>query len=110
MTWKNFVSPLAIAPRRRVVATALVYGLSLTVRFTSPTGEETEIPAQAAQGTDPMTSIMINDGVPIFYNDQGSKSVRSILFYHRSPPSFRGCRAACERPMPISSLPDCSPP
>ena len=42
-----------------------MYGLSLTVRFTSPTGEETENPAQAAQGTNPMISIMIKDGVQI---------------------------------------------
>ena len=49
MTWKNFVSRLAIAPRRRLVATAIVYGLSLAVRFTSATGEEVEIPAQSLQ-------------------------------------------------------------
>ena len=36
MAWKDF----AIARRQRAVATALVYGLSLTVRFTSSTGEE----------------------------------------------------------------------
>ena len=53
MIWKNFVSRLAIAPRRRVVATALMYGLSLTVRFTSATGEEVEVPAQAAQSANP---------------------------------------------------------
>ena len=43
MAWKNFIGPHAITSRRRVVASALMYGLSLTVRFTSPTGEETEI-------------------------------------------------------------------
>ena len=35
MTCKNYVGFLAIAPRRRGVATALMYGLSLAVRFTS---------------------------------------------------------------------------
>ena len=66
MAWKNFVGPHAITSRRRVVASALMYGLSLTVRFTSATGEEMEIPAQAAQSTSPMISIMIKDGVQIF--------------------------------------------
>jgi hypothetical protein len=107
MTWTNFVSLLVIASRRRAVATALVYGLSLTVRFTSPTGEETEIPAQAAQSTNPMTSIMTKDGVPTFYNDRGSKSARSIIFYRGWPLGSRGCRVACEGPMPMPSMPSC---
>src|SRR5207248_10079853 len=42
MIWKN---PLAITSRRRVVASAVIYGLSLAVRFTSATGEEVEVPA-----------------------------------------------------------------
>jgi hypothetical protein len=36
MTWTSF----AIIPRRRLIATALMYGLSLTIRMTSATGEE----------------------------------------------------------------------
>ena len=100
MIWKNFISPLAITPRRRVVATALVYGLSLAVRFTSATGDEAEIPPQAAQRTNPMTSIMINDGAQLF---QGlAPEVRSADCLSRGwPLASRGCRAACERPMPI---------
>jgi hypothetical protein len=35
MVWKSFISLLAITPRRKVVATAFVYGPSLTVRFTT---------------------------------------------------------------------------
>jgi hypothetical protein len=62
MTSKTFVSLLAIAPRRRLVTTAIVYGLSLAVRFTSATGEEVEIPAQSMQRTNPVTSIMTKDG------------------------------------------------
>ena len=49
MAWKNFVGPYAITSRRRVVATALMYGLSLTVRFTSADGRRNGNPAQAAQ-------------------------------------------------------------
>jgi hypothetical protein len=45
MTWTNF----AIAPRRRLIATALMYGLTLTVRLTSAAGEEGSVHVQAAQ-------------------------------------------------------------
>ena len=48
MAWKNLSAP-AIASRRRAVATALVYGLSLTVRFTSAAGEEAESGASHAK-------------------------------------------------------------
>ena len=109
MAWKNVVSPLAIAPRRRVVATALIYGLSLTVRFISAAGDETEI-RQTAQSTNPMTSIMINDGAQIFDKGWPPTSPQSIVFHRGWPPGSTGCHAACERPMPISSMPDCSPP
>ena len=63
MAWKHCVALLAIVPRRRVIATALVYGLSLSVRFTSATGEEVEIPIPST------TSIMTRAGVSIFHHD-----------------------------------------
>jgi hypothetical protein len=69
MIWKSIVRARAIAPRRRYVATALVYGLSLAVRFTSAAGEDTEVPPPATQGTYPITSIMINDGGRTLYRD-----------------------------------------
>ena len=53
MAWKHFVNPLAVGPRRKVVATALVYGLSLAVRFTSAAGEETEAPPQQLEASIP---------------------------------------------------------
>ena len=40
MIWKNFVSRPAIRSSRRGLATTVVYGLSLAVRFTSAAGEE----------------------------------------------------------------------
>ncbi|CAN7725311.1 hypothetical protein LJR220_001747 [Bradyrhizobium sp. LjRoot220] len=104
MAWKNIVGPYAITSRRRVVASAIMYGLSLTVRFTSPTGEEAENPAQAAQGGSPMNSIMINDGAQIFKN-WAPKPAHSIVFQRGWPLSSRSCRAACERPMPMLDCP-----
>ena len=109
MAWKNFIGPYAITSRRRVIASALVYGLSLTVRFASPTGDESENSAQAAQGTSPMLSIMMKDGVPI-RGEWPAKPTHSVVFQRGRPFSSKGCRAACERPMPMSVMLDCSPP
>jgi hypothetical protein len=85
MTSKTFVSLLAIAPRRRLVTTAIVYGLSLAVRFTSATGEEVEIPAQSMQRTNTVTSIMTKDGPQFPYADWSPNAGQPIFFRHGSP-------------------------
>ena len=77
MAWKHYVALPAIAPRRRLVATALVYGLSLAVRFTSATGEEMEILPQAVQSVRPVKSIIFNDGSQLF-SDWPLKPAQSI--------------------------------
>jgi hypothetical protein len=79
MIWKNFVNPLAITSRRRVVTSAVIYGLSLAVRFTSATGEELEIPAQRAH---PLISIMTRDDARLPYQEWGLKSAQPIVFRH----------------------------
>jgi hypothetical protein len=82
MIWKNFANPLAITPRRRVVTSAVIYGLSLAVRFTSATGEEVEIPAQSPQRPHPLISIMTRDDARLPYQDWGPKSAQPIVFRH----------------------------
>ena len=116
MAWKNF-GPLAIAPRRRVVATALMYGLSFTVRFTSAAGEEVEIPAQSPQRVHPMVSIMTRNDAQLPYQDWGPKSAQILqkdwppLAFHRAwSVGSKGCRTACESPAPLSSMPNCAVP
>ena len=94
MAWKDLFGVLARMSRRRFVTTVFVYGLSLTVRFTSATGNEAEIPARPAQNIDAMNSIMINDGAHIVSRSRGS----------------RGCSTACERSIPMSPVADCPPP
>ena len=96
MIWKSIVRPRVIAPRRRFVATALVYGLSLAVRFTSAAGEEVEIPAQSTQRAHPMVSIMTRNDAPLPYQDWGPKSAQPIVFRHGWPSS--------------SATPGCIPP
>ncbi|GMO13113.1 MULTISPECIES: hypothetical protein [Bradyrhizobium] len=80
MTWKNFISRRVIASRRRGLATATLYGLSLAVRFTSATGEEVEIPAQAMHPTYPLVSIMIRDGSGLPYQDWGPRTTQPVVF------------------------------
>jgi hypothetical protein len=104
MSW-NLVSALAIAPRRRVVASTIVYGLSLAVRFTSATGEEVEIPPQAVQSLSPMTSIMVSDGTQLF-NSWPPKPAH-LVGSSRWVLGSRGCDAACQSPM---ATPSCSSP
>lgn len=96
MDWKH----LAIAPRRRAITTALLYGLSLSVRFTQPTAEEA--PHQAAQIADPVTSILINQGWP------GKPMVPAALRGWTLGP--KSCPEACEGPALPSSLPNCTAP
>ena len=83
MTSKTFVSLLAVAPRRRLVATAIVYGLSLAVRFTSATGEEIEIPARSLQTTNPTRPIITKDGVALPYADWGPNNVKPVFYSPR---------------------------
>ncbi len=95
MIWKNFVTPLAITSRRRVVAPAVIYGLSLAVRFTSATGEEVAIPAQSAQRAHPLISIMTRDDAQLPYQDWSPKSAQPIVFRRGWPPGSAtpGCIA-----------------
>lgn len=94
MTWKSLAS-LAIKSRRRVVAPAVFYGLSLAVRFTSAAGKEVEIPPQPAQRTHPVISIMTVDGAHLPHLDCGTKPAQPILLRHGWPPrsSPPGCVA-----------------
>jgi hypothetical protein len=87
MIGKNFASRLAIVLPRRSLATAVVYGLSLAVRFTSATGEEAEIPPLSAQQAHPLISIMTRDSARLPYQDWGRKPVQSIVFRQGAPPS-----------------------
>ena len=97
MAWKNLIGPCAITSRRRVVASALLYGLSLSVRFTSAAGEEVEIPAQSVQRTNPVMSILTKDGAQLPYADWGPNAAQPIFFRHRWP-------------LRVSSMSSCSSP
>ena len=83
MASSTFISLLAIVPRRRIAATAIVYGLSLAIRFTSATGEEMEIPAQSMQRTNPVMSFVIRDGVQLPYADWSPSTGQPMIFRHR---------------------------
>ncbi len=97
MTWKNFVSPVKLVPRRRMAASAIMYGLSLAVRFTSATGEEVEIPAQSVHNASSVMSIIDRDGGQLPYADWRPNAIEPIFFRHRRPP-------------PMASMPGCPSP
>jgi hypothetical protein len=96
MIWNNFVNRLAVTSRRKGLTTALVYGLSLSIRFTSAAGEEVEIPAHSPPRAHPMISIMTRNDAQLPYQDWDSKSARPIVFRHGWSLS--------------SATPGCSPP
>jgi len=87
MIGNKFISRLAITPPRRGLATAVVYGLSLAVRFTSAAGEEVEIPPQSAQRAHPLISIMTRDSSRLPYEDWDRKSVQPVVFRQGWPPA-----------------------
>ena len=80
MISKSFVSRLAIMSRRKGLAAAIVYGLSLSVRFTSAAGEEVEIPPQPAQRAHPLISIVSRDSTRLPYQDWSPKFAQPIVF------------------------------
>ena len=105
MTWKTFVNRLAITSRRRGLATAVIYGLSLAVRFTSAAGEEVEIPAQSVQRTHPVISIMTRDHASLPYQDWGRSSAQTIVLrqgWRPNSPIPRRHRRDASRPSELT--------
>jgi hypothetical protein len=106
MIWKTIVRHRAIAPRRRFVATALVYGLSLAVRFTSATGEQVEIPAQSLQRTKPVMSIMTGASPRLPYEDWAPKATQPIVIRAGWPLGSQAAARGCESSMPMPYVQD----
>lgn len=94
MIWKNCIALPAIVPRQRIIASALVYGLSLSVRFTSATGEQVEVPSPAA------ASIAARDDTPTSYNGWPLRPTEPIALQLGWPLVERRCHTACERSTP----------
>jgi hypothetical protein len=93
MIGKNFVSRLAITSRQRWIATAVIYGLSLSVRFTSAAGEEVEMLPQSTHRAHPLVSIMTSDSSRLPYHDWSHKSAVPIVLRQGWPPGspMPGC-------------------
>lgn len=85
MVKNKFISQLATTSRRSVLASALLYATSLTVRSSSAIGKEKDSSTLPPQRTDLMTSVTTKDGVQIFYKDWGPKSAQPIVFHHGWP-------------------------
>ncbi|MGY3235005.1 hypothetical protein ACVMAJ_001895 [Bradyrhizobium sp. USDA 4448] len=102
MAWKHCVALLASVPPRRVIATAMVYGLSLSVRFTSATGEEVDISPGAT------ASVVSRDEALTFHDGWPLRSNEPIALQLGRPMASRDCHAACERS--TTPTPDCGAP
>ena len=93
MIRKTLVNQLPIPSGRRGLATAVVYGLSLAVRFTSATGEEVEIPVQSLQRIYPAISITTRDLPSLPYQDWVLGSAQPVVLRQgwslKSPMSAR---------------------
>ncbi|WP_461193227.1 hypothetical protein [Bradyrhizobium sp. UFLA06-06] len=76
-----------------------MYGLTLTVRFTSATGEDADA---LAQGADAMTSVTISDAAQALYRDWLPGAALPIGLQDGPLSGARGCRAAC---MPAARTP-----
>ena len=94
MIGMNFVRRLANASWRRVFVTAIIYGLSLAVRFTSAAGEVETAP-QSAQRGHPLMSIMAGDSSRLRYQEWGRKVTQPFVFRQGWPvgSSHTGCTA-----------------
>ncbi|NEU98647.1 hypothetical protein [Bradyrhizobium uaiense] len=87
MTPKHVVSVRAFARRRRIVASAIAYGLSLAVRFTPATGEEVKIQPQFLQRAHPAISNLTDNGTALASAEVGrSNAAESSFFHHLWPP------------------------
>jgi hypothetical protein len=95
MAWKILGDPFAILSRRRVVASALIYGLTLTIRLTTSAGQDTPPPVSSVHKGSAPFSIMVKD--------------RAYRFRDR-PPISRICRNGCDRPLQLAAVLDCLPP
>src|SRR5690349_8134031 len=85
MLFNTAIEQVANLSRRNVLLTGLLSGISVTPRLSSAAGEQTRIPASAAQRTDLMASVTTQDGVQIFYKDWGPKAAQPIVFHHGWP-------------------------
>jgi hypothetical protein len=98
MTSKTFVSLFSIAPRRRLIASTIVYGLSLAVRFTSATGEEVEIPTQSLQRINSGMTFMANDDAQLPYVNWGGPNAAEPILFRRRWPLRAASMQSCASP------------
>ncbi|QUS39662.1 hypothetical protein RPMA_13045 [Tardiphaga alba] len=94
MAWKILGDPFAILSRR-IVASALIYGLTLTIRLTTSAGQDAPPPAPPIHKSSAPFYIMVKD--------------RNYTFRDR-PPISRICRNGCDRPLQLAAVLDCLPP
>ncbi len=104
MTWRKYLTLPAIVPPRRAIASAVVYGLSLGIRFTSATGEQVEVHSLAT------APIMTTDDAPLSYNGLPLRPTQPIALRLAQPMLAGRCHAACGHSMPMAPAATCGAP
>lgn len=84
MIWKN-PALLGRTWRRNAVTSAVLYGLSLSIRFTSAAGEEIEVPVQAVERSQAMFSIIMNDGEHASEKNWSGRTAVPLASHRGSP-------------------------
>ncbi|WP_315758983.1 MULTISPECIES: hypothetical protein [unclassified Bradyrhizobium] len=87
----------AHAPRRQVVSTTVIYGLSLSMHFISPMGDEAA--AQAVRSSELLPSAVLVERTSL-----GRPALPELL--HQG--SLPSPRAFCSEPALLASLPNCA--
>jgi len=109
MDWKIFNGPFAKMSRRRIIASAIIYGLTLTIRLTSPAGEAPKNAVPPAQSANlPLYSL--TSEASLTFRDRPFSFAQPIAFHRDQILASRSRRMECERATPLTSLLDCSPP
>lgn len=80
MAAKNFASHVAVAPRGRIVASALIYGPSLALGLTSAEGEEIGFAAAGASKSEDTSEASAPPRAPILRGKSVSKSAYRVCF------------------------------
>ncbi len=98
MLGTNFLNRLAITSRRQGLTTAVVYGLSLAVRFTSAAGEGAEIPAWSVPPAASVMSVLSRDAAPLPFQSSNPNFATPIVFRYGWPPSSPSSASGCSSP------------
>lgn len=85
MATRSSFRKFARVSRRKILAAAMLYAASLTIRSSSAVGDGGTASIHMAIGDEAMNTIGTQDSVQIFYKDWGPKTAQPVFFHHGWP-------------------------